>query len=307
MIYLISAIGLIVGSFLIFQISPLEWSNELFQSILDKPKSIKEQINEAAGNKKPNFLKREMIEVKNVLIMTGRSDKFSIICVCSLAFFAVGAIIAILLGNVFLVLPLGFGMFFLPLWYVKLTANHYKKDIASELETALSIITTAYLRCEDILTSIEENINYLNPPIQTVFNEFLQSVKMINADIPLAIKILKTKVENEVFWEWCDGLLACQMDRSIKNTLTPIVNKLSDIRIVNAELDYLVFEPRKEFITMVFLVLGNIPLMYFLNKSWYETLMHTVGGKIILAISVVVIFVSTAFVLKFTKPIEFKR
>ena len=64
MIYLISAIGLIVGSFLIFRISPLEWSNDLFKSILDKPKSIKEQINEVAGNKKQNFLKREMIEVK---------------------------------------------------------------------------------------------------------------------------------------------------------------------------------------------------------------------------------------------------
>jgi hypothetical protein len=31
--------------------------------------------------------------------------------------------------------------------------------------------------------------------------------------------------------------------------------------------DLLVFEPRKEFIIMVMLAIGNIPLMYFLNKS----------------------------------------
>lgn len=46
------------------------------------------------------------------------------------------------------------------------------------------------------------------------------------------------------------------------------------MRIVNAELEYLVVEPRKEFITMVVLAVGNIPLLYFLNPSWYDTLMH---------------------------------
>ena len=45
---------------------------------------------------------------------------------------------------------------------VKLTA--LLKVIAAELETALSIITTAYLRNEDILTAVEENLPYLNPP-----------------------------------------------------------------------------------------------------------------------------------------------
>lgn len=40
----------------------------------------------------------------------------------------------------------------------------FQKGVSAELETALSIITTAYLRSEDILTSIEENLAYLNPP-----------------------------------------------------------------------------------------------------------------------------------------------
>ena len=53
------------------------------------------------------------------------------------------------------------GFLFLPFWYVKLTANHYKRDVSAELETALSVITTAYLRTEDIVTAVEENIAYL--------------------------------------------------------------------------------------------------------------------------------------------------
>ena len=69
----------------------------------------------------------------------------------------------------------------------------------------------------------------------------------------------------------------------------------------------MVFEPRKEFIVMVILVIGNIPLLYFLNQDWYRTLMHTPLGQVVLAICAAVIFISTAFVIKLTQPIEYRR
>lgn len=117
----------------------------------------------------------------------------------------------------------------------------------------------------------------------------------------------KRFLENEVFREWCDAIAACRYDRNLKTTLTPIVSKLSDMRIVNAELEYMVFEPRKEFIIMVILVIGNIPIMYFLNRSWYETLMHTAIEQFVLAVCAAAIFISTAFVIRLTKPIEYRR
>ena len=43
-----------------------------------------------------------------------------------------------------------------PFWYVKLTAGSFKKDVAAELETALSVITTAYLRTENFQQAVEE-------------------------------------------------------------------------------------------------------------------------------------------------------
>jgi putative copper export protein len=79
------------------------------------------------------------------------------------------------------------------------------------------------------------------------------------------------------------------------------------MRVVNGELENMVFEPRKEFIVMVILVIGNIPLLYFLNQDWYHTLMHTPLGQVVLAICAAVIFVSTAFVIKLTQPIEYRR
>ena len=83
--------------------------------------------------------------------------------------------------------------------------------------------------------------------------------------------------------------------------------KLSDMRIVNAELEYLIAEPRKEFLIMIIFVVGNIPLMYLLNKDWYHVLMHTLLGQVILSATAAAIFVSAGFVVKLTRPIEYRR
>lgn len=304
---LIACMGMITGFLVLLSLSPMEIAGYFFRSIIRKPHNIRHEINEATGRKKMSFLKKEVTEIQSILKITGREHRFPMICACSLILFAIGAAIAILLDNLFLVPVLAVGFLFLPFWYVRLTQSHYKKDIAAELETALSIITTAYLRNEDILTAVEENIDYLNPPILSVFKGFLYRIKMINPDITKGILDMQNKVENTVFREWCDALVACQYDRNLKTTLSPIVSKLSDMRVVNGELENMVFEPRKEFITMQFLVLGNIPLLYFLNKDWYHTLMHTIPGQMVQAICFVAIFVSTAFVIRLTQPIEYRR
>lgn len=306
-ILLVACVGMIAGAFLLLGISPLSFTDGLFGFLTRKNRSIRSEINEAARRKKISFFRREITEVQEILKITGRSSRFSLICAASLLCFAGGASLAILMGNVFLVPVLAVGMMFLPFWYVRLTSSHYKKNIAAELETALSIITTAYLRNEDIVTAVEESLPYLNPPVRSVFAGFLAQVKLISPDIDDALHAMKPKIENEVFREWCDAIAACQYDRSLKTTLTPIVSKLSDMRIVNAELEYLVFEPRKEFIIMAMLVVGNVPIMYLLNKDWYHTLMYTAVGQIILAVCAAAIFISTAFVIRLTKPIEYRR
>lgn len=306
-VQLLACIGMITGFFFLLGISPMGFVDGVFNHFLSKPKSLKDEINETTKRKKPSLFRREITEVQDILKMTGRSNRFGGICAAALLLFAVGASLAIMMGNPFLVPVFAVGFMFLPFWYVRLTQTHYKRDTAAELETALSIITTAYLRNEDIQTAVEENLNYLNPPVHHVFKDFLTRIKLINPDVDAALQELKTKIDNEVFREWCDAIAACQYDRSLKSTLTPIVSKLSDMRIVNGELENLVFEPRKEFIIMAVLVICNVPLMYFLNASWYDTLMHTPLGQAILAICATAIFVSTAFVIKLTQPIEYRR
>lgn len=304
---LIACIGMITGFFVLFSLSPVEFTDGIFTKLLSGSKSIKSEIKESTNRKKVGFFKREIREVQEILAVTGRSKRFPVLCLLSLALFAAGASIAIMFGNFFAVPVLAVGFMLLPFWYVRLTQSHFKKDIAAELETALSIITTAYLRNEDIVTAVEENIGYLNPPVLSVFKAFTYRIKMIDPDITAAITAMRDQIDNGVFHEWCDAMLVCQHDRSLKSTLTPIVTKLSDMRVVNGELENMVFEPRKEFISMQVLMLANIPLLYFLNKDWYATLMHSVPGQLVLAVCFVIMFVSMAFVIKLTQPIEYRR
>ena len=150
-------------------------------------------------------------------------------------------------------------------------------------------------------------LRYLHPPVQEVFQRFLMRIKHIDPDMDAALTDLKAAIDNEVWQEWCDAVMACQADRSLKSILTPIVSKLSDMRVVNAELENLVFGPRKEFITMAILVLINIPLVRFINKDWYHTLVATIPGQAVIAVCLAAVFVSFAFVVKLTQPIEYRR
>lgn len=90
------------------------------------------------------------------------------------------------------------------------------------------------------------------------------------------------------------------------NTLTFTVQKFSDMRIVQTELEAIINEPKREAFAMMFLVLCNIPLLYVLNQNWFETLIFTLPGKITLAICAAVILFSFTRIMQLSKPIEYK-
>lgn len=298
----------VTGSFILLSLSPFTFLEGLAVYIRPQKTSMKSRIEKSRKNKQPKGLKLLFLETKEVLRITGKSGIFTALCILSMLLFVVGAMIALTMKNNYLVPVLAAGLALLPFYYVKLTAGRHKRQINTELETALSIITTSYLRGKNtIIRAIEENQPYLNPPVAEVFRNFLLQAKLINSNTKEALAGLKTGIDNAVFHEWVDGVIACQDDYNLKTILPPIVAKLSDMRVVSAELDLLLFEPVKEYITMVILLLGSIPLMYFLNKDWYQTLMFTEFGKVLLAICAGVIFLSVAAVAKHTRPIEYKR
>lgn len=276
----------------------------LFSVSQGKTVTLSDELKVLQGIPTKGFFNREY-EIEQILEGMGRSNQFSAIKQVSLLLFAVGAILALLLGNVYMVPILGIGFSLIPVWYLRSTAASYKKHLNEELEMSISIITTSYLRTEDLIRSIKENLPHIGEPVHAIFEAFVYEAELINANTTSAINSMKMKVPNRVFHEWCNILIQCQSDRSMKNMLPTIAQKFSDVRIVQSELDAMMQGPRKEAITMVFLVLANIPLLYVLNKDWFHTLLFTTPGKIALAICGAIILYSVSKIMQLSKPIEY--
>ena len=303
----ISFLFAVGGSLLLLDLSPFSFWEGL-AGLKPEDKSLKKQNRKNKKKKETKGIRRMLTEVKEILRLTGKSSQFTAVCILSMLLFILGLLSAAAMKNIFLIPVLSAGFAFLPFCYILFTANRYKKQVNVELETALSMISTSYLRNRNtFIRAVEENVPYLNPPVSELFRDFLLQVQLINSNMEEALEHLKAGLDNAVFREWVDAVEACQEDYNLKSTLPPIVGKLSDMRVVSAELDLLLYEPLKEYITMLLLLAGSIPLLYFLNRDWYDTLMYTTFGKILLAICGTVIFVSLAAVSRHIRPIEYKR
>ena len=269
-----------------------------------KTATLTDELNVLTGTPSQRFFNQD-IEIRQILKDTGRADRYDAVTRLTLILFAIGAVLALLIGNVYMNPVLGLSFSLIPIWYLRSTAASYKKHLIEELETAISIITTSYLRTEDLIRSVKENLDYINEPVKATFEAFVFESELINANTTSAINSLKMKIPNRVFHEWANILIQCQSDRSMKNTLPTIVQKFSDVRVVQSELEAMLQEPKREAITMMFLVIANVPLLYFLNKDWFHTLIYTTPGKIALAICAAIILFSLTQIMKLSKPIEY--
>lgn len=305
-VYILCFILIVIGIVLLLGLTPEVITNDLMKFISPK-QTLREKVLISQGRKKSRKLTKEILHIKDALEATGKEKQFTFACAFSIVLMVVGCVAAVMIDNFFLIPVFAVAFASLPFFYVKNTLSAYDKHIREEMETALSIITTSYIRSDDIVGAVNENITYLKPPIKEIFQGFIGDTMMISSDIKDALRNLRDKIDNAVYEEWCDTLIACQDDRTLKDTLLPIVAKLTDVRIVNNELKTVLSEVKKEYWMMVCLVIGNIPILYMLNKSWYEALMFSLPGKIVLAICGVVILVTAAFMMKYTKPIEYKR
>lgn len=303
-----SFLAFMLGSMLLFNIKPKEFLQELATLFVRKKQlSIKELVLTEQGKKKQSFFSRQIEEAEETLKLHKKEELFPVICGCSFILALAGMVFSFVAGNYFLAPVLFIGLGITPFIYVKFLSIQMTKNLNQELETALSVVTSSYIRSEDIVGAVEENLTYINSPVKSVFEQFVMEARMLNPDVKKLLREMKRKINNDIFQEWCDAVIACNRDSALKSTLQPIVKKLSTVRVVTVELDNMLYAPVKEHISMCLLVLMNVPLVYLLNKEWYEILVHTTAGKIALAVNVAVIFISSIAVIKISKPIEYKR
>ena len=305
-LYIIGSLLLTVGTVFILKLTPDQISEDI-SAFFDKKQSLRDKALTARGQKRKNKLIAELEKTKRALEETGKEKQFSVACAAALLLVVTGCVIAIAIDNPFLIPVLAVAFAMIPFAYLKKTISIYETHVKEELETALSIVTTSYVRNDNIVQAVKENIEYLKPPVRGIFESFIAETTVISPDIRQAIRNLRDKIQNTIFEEWCDTLIACQSDRTLKDTLMPVVSKLTDVRLVNNSLKTMLAETRREYYIMVAMVLGNIPLLYCLNKDWYDALMFTTFGKIVLTVCGVVILFTLVKMIKYTKPVEYKR
>ena len=305
-VYLICFLLLAVGAVLLLKLTPERITGDLMRFVSPK-QTLRDKVLTRKGKKKSRKITVELRRIKDALEQTGKGNQFAVACAASLLLMIVGCVIAIMIDNPFLVPVFAIAFAMIPFFYAKRTVAYYDNHVKEELETALSIITTSYVRTDDIVSAVQENIQYLKPPVKDIFAGFVAENMMISSDVKQSIRHLKEKVNNSIFAEWCETLVACQDDRTLKDTLMPIVTKLTDVRIVNNEIKGMLSSARVEYYMMAGMVVGNIPLLYFLNKDWFNALMFTTLGKLVLAICGLVIIVTAVLMLRFTKQIEYRK
>lgn len=305
-VYLICFLLLAVGAVLLLKLTPERITGDLMRFVSPK-QTLRDKVLTRKGKKKSRKITVELRRIKDALEQTGKGNQFAVACAASLLLMIVGCVIAIMIDNPFLVPVFAIAFAMIPFIYAKRTVAYYDNHVKEELETALSIITTSYVRTDDIVSAVKENIQYLKPPVKDIFAGFVAENMMISSDVKQSIRHLKEKVNNSIFAEWCETMVACQDDRTLKDTLMPIVTKLTDVRIVNNEIKGMLSSARIEYYMMAGMVVGNIPLLYFLNKDWFNALMFTTLGKLVLAICGLVIIVTAVLMLRFTKQIEYRK
>ena len=302
---MISSLLLIVAIVCFLNLTPQQITEDLMRFTTPKV-TLREKARNMRAGKKKKSLGSKLAYTQTALAAMGQENKFAIVCCASLVLFAAGAVVAVLIDNIFLLPALSVAFALIPFIYVRNSLSQYEKHIKTDLETTLSTITTSYIRNEDIILAVRENLDYIKPPLRACFNAFIGDAVAVSSSVKQALRNLKEKVDDDIFREWCDALIRCQDDRALVDTLHPIVAKLTDVRVVNSELSTMMAAVRTEYYTMVGLVVGNIPLLYVLNKDWFHTLIYETPGKIVLGVCGAVIIVTYMFLLKFTKPVEYK-
>lgn len=305
-VYIISFLLIAFGIVRILGLTPESIGADV-SAILDRKKSLRDNAMRARGKKRTNKLVLWLDKIRRALSDTGKEKSFGVACAVALLLMILGCVGAIVIGNPFLTPVLAIALAMIPFLYLLRTVEQYEEQVKLELETGLSAITSSYERTMNLKSAVEENIDNLKPPVKGLFQSFLVEVSVINPDVKAAICHLRERVKDCVWEEWCDTLISCQDDSQLIGTLYPVVEKLTDMRIVNAELKVMISENKREYYIMALMVVANIPLLYFLNKEWYGALMYTTFGKVTLAICGAVMLFTFLRMQKYCKPVEYRR
>lgn len=268
--------------------------------------TAKEYVARINGAERESLMQRSRREARQVFEQTGQRGQYR----RTLRLAQVTAALGLLLGlgvfrNPLLAIVLAVGFYYIPLWLTQFSLYRYDRFLGEELETALSLITSSYTRNNDILAAVEENLPYIQDPVRTVFTTFCNNLKFVDANAPAQLQRLRGALDNKIFRQWCDSLILCQDDHTLRATLLPIVSKFADQKAQQQENETKMMLPLRNAVSMILMVVILIPLMRVANATWYENLVGTLFGQLSLVATAVVVLATLNRAIRLSKPIEY--
>lgn len=267
-------------------------------------KNITEEKLEGITGKKLGIYDKFKIQSEEALRLSNSKLTYRqyLLMICFLSF--LGVVVGVMLNNVLLSIILAAAMIFLPLQALKIKQTSYVQYLNEQIEHTLSMITNTYLQNDDIVKSVKDNLPRIEQPMYSIFREFVTGNTFIDSNIVKNIRKMQMKIDNHGFREWCDTLILSQNDRELKYVLPAIVEQMSDIKQMQEELNTMMYKIYREYIMVAGVVLASIPFMRILNRDWYDVLVNTTPGKLLVALVVTVIILCLCYVIKVNKPVS---
>lgn len=268
--------------------------------------TAKDYIHRLNGTKKESFTSRSFRDAEDVYMAIGQSEGYQrvlqLALLCALGGFFAGGLI---LGNWLIGTVLGIGLYFLPLWVSQFSLYRYEQIVSIELETALNLITASYLRTQDFLKAVEENLPHINEPIVGIFSAYCNTLNYIDPNAPAALEQMRGKTQDIIFLQWIDAVILCQENHLLQGALPTIVSKFSDLKAQRESNKTRMMLPLQNAVGMICLVASYFPLMWMVNENWFFNLTQTLVGQISIVCTIIAIFVSLNKAIRISKPLSY--
>ena len=90
---LLAFAGMLAGIFLLLNMTPFEFAEDLTKSFASREAPISKKIGQLNHPREAKGIKKTVREAKEMMLLTGRGGKFAALCALSLFLAAMGAVI----------------------------------------------------------------------------------------------------------------------------------------------------------------------------------------------------------------------
>lgn len=282
------------GLFFLTGVRPQDISEKL-KKPFERKVATRQKIHFITG-KKLTPVQRMMEEAITMLDASGMGEQVSSYRNLSIVLAVAGFLFGMVIDNILVSFVLGIGLAMTPLVIIRLRTADYKRMVNEKLELAMSSVTNSYVATGNLLTAVERVLPMLPSPVNDIFRRFVTDMQFVDSNTVRAIQRMREASDNWYWTEWCNALIQCQDDVSLNRTLAGIVERLSEMRQIQLEVDTTLRKHMSDYVITVLLVLGSIPMMSFMIDDWYDMLMHTLPGKITLAIVLATVLATALWV-----------